>query len=235
MFIFNIIVSFRVTRTEKKKFFLYKDATVPSQTVLIRVKAFNPGRKEMDILDDTKIVDLYLQRNEAAIKETSDRYGNRLRSLAYGIVEDLQTAEECENDTYMEAWNSIPPHEPRNYFYSFLARITRHISLNRCRDRSRLKRDAYICELSSEMEQCIPSPDDAGCRVERAEFARALNGFLSTLEAEKRNVFLRRYWYLDSIPAISKRYGYSESKVKSMLFRSRNQLREYLLKEGYDL
>ena len=103
MFIFNIIVSFRVTRTEKKKIFLYKDATVPSQTVLIRVKAFNPCRKEMDILDDTKIVDLYLQRNEAAIKETFNRYGNRLRSLAYGIVEDLQTAEECENDTYMEA------------------------------------------------------------------------------------------------------------------------------------
>lgn len=186
-------------------------------------------------MDDTKIVDLYLQRNEAAIKETSDRYGNRLRSLAYGIVEDLQTAEECENDTYMEAWNSIPPHEPRNYFYSFLARITRHISWNSCRDRSRLKQDVYICELSSEMEQCIPSPDDAGCRVERAEFARTLNGFLSTLEAEKRNVFLRRYWYLDSIPAISKRYGYSQSKIKSMLFRSRNQLREYLLKEGYDL
>lgn len=89
-------------------------------------------------MDDTKIVDLYLQRNETAINETSDRYGNRLRSLAYGIVEDLQTAEECENDTHMEAWSLIPPHEPRNYFYSFLARITRHISFNRCRDRSRL-------------------------------------------------------------------------------------------------
>ena len=186
-------------------------------------------------MDDGKIVDLYLRRNEAAIKETSDKYGRRLQSLAYGIVEDIQTAEECENDTYMETWNSIPPHEPRNYFYAFLARITRNISLNRCRDRSRLKRSAYICELSSEMEQCIPAPDDAHCRLEKAELARAINGFLASLDKEKRNIFLRRYWYLDSIPAISRRYAYSESKVKSILFRSRNQLRAYLEKEGYDL
>lgn len=186
-------------------------------------------------MEDTKIVDLYLQRNEAAIKETSDRYGNRLRSLAYGIVDDQQAAEECENDTYLKVWDSIPPHEPRNYFYSFLARITRNISLNRCRDRSRLKRNAYICELTSEMEQCIPAPDDMACRIEKAELARAINGFLATLDLAKRNVFLRRYWFLESIPAISKRYGYSESKVKSMLFRTRNQLRDYLIKEGYDL
>ena len=186
-------------------------------------------------MDDGRIVDLYLQRDESAIKETSGKYGRRLHSLAYGIVEDVQTAEECENDTYMETWNSIPPHEPRNYFYAFLARIIRNISLNRCRDRSRLKRSAYICELSSEMEQCIPAPDDTRCRLEKAELARAINGFLASLDIEKRNIFLRRYWYLDSIPAISKRYAYSESKVKSMLFRSRNQLRTYLEKEGYDL
>ena len=186
-------------------------------------------------MDDAKIVDLYLQRNETAIEETSVRYGSRLRSLAYGIVEDLQTAQECENDTYLQVWNSIPPHEPRDYFYSFLARITRHISLNCCRDRSRLKRSAYICELSSEMEACIPDPDDIACRIGKAELTRAINGFLATLDDAKRNVFLRRYWFLDSIPTISKRYGYSESKVKSMLLRSRNQLRTYLVKEGYDL
>ena len=186
-------------------------------------------------MDDARIIDLYIQRNEAAIRETADRYGSRLRSLAYGIVEDLHTAEECENDTYLEAWNLIPPHEPRCYLYLFLARITRHIALNCCRDRSRLKRNAHVCQLSSEMEQCIPAPDDVLCRMERAELARAINGFLATLEADKRNVFLRRYWFLDSISAISNRYGYSQSKVKSMLFRSRNQFREYLEKEGYDL
>ena len=184
-------------------------------------------------MEDGKIVELFLQRNESAIQETSNRYGRRLRSLAYGIVEDLLTAQECENDTYLEAWNSIPPHEPREYFYPFLARITRHISLNICRDRSRLKRSAHICALTEEMEQCIPAPDNLQCRLERDELARAINGFLATQEPKKRNVFLRRYWYLDSISAISLRYGYSESKIKSMLLRSRNQLRAYLQKEGY--
>lgn len=186
-------------------------------------------------MEDQRIVDLYLQRDEAAIRETSEKYGSRLLCLAYSIVEDAQTAEECENDTYLEAWQSIPPHTPRSYLYAFLARITRHISLNCCRDRSRLKRGVHICSLDNEMEQCIPSPDDVACRLERDELARAINGFLDTQRTDARNVFLRRYWFLDTIPAIARRYGFSESKVKSMLFRSRNQLRAYLRKEGYDL
>ena len=111
----------------------------------------------MKALDDNQIIELYLLRNEEAIRRTTEKYGSRLHSLTYGIVRDRQTAEECENDTYMEAWNTIPPHEPRSYFYAFLARIIRHISLNCCRDRSRLKRSAFICELSAEMEQCIPA------------------------------------------------------------------------------
>ena len=106
-------------------------------------------------MDDNKIVELYLMRDEAAIKQTTAKYGSRLRSLSYGIVKDPQTAEECESDTYMEAWNTIPPHEPRSYLYAYLARITRHISLNCCRDRSRLKRNTFLCELSAELEQCI--------------------------------------------------------------------------------
>ena len=101
-------------------------------------------------MDDRSIVALYLRRDETAIRQTAEKYGSRLRALAYGIVNDLQTAEECENDTYMEAWHTIPPHEPSDHFYAFLARITRHISLNCCRDRSRLKRSAFICELSVE-------------------------------------------------------------------------------------
>ena len=164
-------------------------------------------------MDDNRIVELYLLRDETAIKQTTEKYGSRLRSLAYGIVKDQQTAEECENDTYMKAWNTIPPHEPRSYLYAFLARITRHISLNCCRDRSRLKRNAFICELGAEMEQCIPAPDDVECRIDD----------------------IRRYWYLDSVVAISKRFALSESKVKTTLFRCRTGLREHLEKEGYTL
>ena len=186
-------------------------------------------------MDDNRIVELYLLRDETAIKQTSEKYGSRLWSLAYGIVDDRQTAEECENDTYMEAWNAIPPHEPGSYLYAFLARITRHISLNCCRDRSRLKRNAFICELSTEMEQCIPAPDDVECRIDDRALSEAINGFLCTLAEEKRNIFIRRYWYLDSIADISKRFTLSESKVKTTLFRCRNQLRKHLEKEGYTL
>jgi len=187
------------------------------------------------ILEDEKIVELYVCKDEAAIQWTSEKYGQRLRALSLSIVDDWQTAEECENDTYMEAWNSIPPHEPRNYLYAFLAKITRHLSLNRCRERNRLKRSAFISELSAEMEECIPAPDDMECRIDNLVLQQAIQGFLETLDEEKRNVFLRRYWYLDSIADISKRYALSQSKVKTMLFRMRNQLRQYFEQEGYDL
>ena len=186
-------------------------------------------------MDDPTIVDLYLRRDESAIKETAYKYGRRLRSLANGIVDDPETAEECENDTYMEAWNTIPPHEPKHYLYAFLVRITRHIALNCCRDRSRLKRSAHICELSSELEQCIPAPDDGLCRVESAELARAINGFLATLELEKRNIFLRRYWYADSTRDIAERYDMPEGSVKSQLNRTRKKLKKVLEPEGIAL
>lgn len=186
-------------------------------------------------MDDNRIVDLYLRRDEAAIRETADKFGGRLRSLAYGIVSDRQTAEECENDTYLEAWNAIPPHEPRSYLYAFLARITRHIALNRCRERSRLKRSAWICEFSAELEQCIPAPDDVACRMDDLALGEAINGFLGKLDEEKRNLFVRRYWYLDSIADISKRFALSESKVKTTLFRCRARLRKHLEQEGYRL
>lgn len=186
-------------------------------------------------MDDNKIVELYLQRNETAIEHTAEKYGSRLRSLSVGIVNDIQTAEECENDTYLEAWNAIPPHEPVDYLYAFLARITRHISLNRCRDNSRLKRKAFLCELSAELEQCIPAPDDVECRIDDLMLSKILNRFLDTLDEKKRNIFVRRYWYLDSVSAIAERFDFSESKVKTTLYRCRNKLREHLEKEGYVL
>lgn len=186
-------------------------------------------------MDDPEIVELYLHRDETAIGRTAEKYGRRLRALAYGIVRDEQTAEECENDAYLEAWHSIPPHEPKTYFYAFLARITRHAALSRCRERSRLKRSAWLCELSAELEQCIPAPDDTACRMDELALREAINGFLGTLDEEKRNVFVRRYWYLDSVAEIAARFALSESKVKTTLFRCRNRLRTYLEQEGYTL
>ncbi len=186
-------------------------------------------------MEDRKIVELYLARNEDAISETSTKYGERLFNLSKGIVQNKETAEECENDTYSAAWNSIPPTEPWDYLYAFLARIIRNISLNCCRSKSRLKRSAHICELSAEMEECIPAPDNCNCRIDDLAFAEAINGFLASLSPEKRNIFLRRYWYLDSVSDIANRFQFSESKVKTSLSRTREKLREYLIKEGYKL
>lgn len=201
--------------------------------VFILVKTFL--RKRDACMEDEKIVDLFLSREEAAITHTQEKYGARLRFLAGEIVKDAQAAEECENDTYLAAWNTIPPHTPRTYFYPYLARITRNRAINLCRDRDRLKRRAFLVELSGEMEQCIPAPDDLECRIQEAELKTAINGFLGTLPEEKRNLFIRRYWFLDSVETIAKRYGLSESKVKTTLFRIRNQMRKYLQKEGYSI
>lgn len=186
-------------------------------------------------MDDSKIVELYLARDEAAVRHTAEKFGQRLRALAYRIVCDYLTAEECENDTYLGAWNSIPPHEPRGYLYAFLARITRNISIDRCRERSRLKRTALICELGAELEQCIPAPDDVECRIDDIALGEAVNGFLSELDEKKRNIFLRRYWYLDSVADIARHFSVSESSVKTTLFRCRNRFRAYLEREGYTL
>lgn len=186
-------------------------------------------------MEDTKIIDLFLARNEDALLHTANKYGSRLRNLANQIVRDFQEAEECENDTYMEAWNSIPPHEPRQYFFAFLARITRHIALDVCRKRNRLKRSTALTELTDEIEQCIPSPNDTECKIEAIVLGEIISNFLRKQKPERRNIFLHRYWYMDSVTEIANRFGISESKVKTTLFRCRNELREYLIKEGYSL
>lgn len=184
-------------------------------------------------MTDSEIVALYLARDETALNHTKERYGARLRGLAYGILDDLSAAEECENDTYLAAWNSIPPHEPRSYLFAYLARITRHISLDRCRSRSREMRGMKLEELTTELMDCIPAPGNTADRLDAKELSAAINGFLYTLPEEKRDLFLRRYWYFDSVKALAKRMGWGESRVKTTLHRLRNALREYLQKEGY--
>ena len=186
-------------------------------------------------MDDEKIVQLFLNRDENAIKYSAEKYSSRLRALCCGITADMQTAEECENDTYLKAWNLIPPNEPKTYLYAFLARIARHISIDRCRERASLKRDAIITELNAEIEMCLPTADDIDTAVAEKELAKAISSFLNSVSQEKRVIFVRRYFYLDSISEISKRCAVTESKVKSSLYRTRNELREYLIKEGYTL
>lgn len=183
-------------------------------------------------MEDEKVVELYLARNADAIKQTAQSYGSRLRYLAYCIVHNDQDAEECENDTYLRAWDMIPPNQPKTYFFAFLAKITRHLALDRYKRQTAAKRNAQLVYLSAEMEECIPSADNVDAEIQSAELCRMISAFLKLQTAEKRNLFLRRYWYMDSVSDISRRFAMSESKVKTTLFRVRNELKEYLRKEG---
>jgi len=179
------------------------------------------------------IVDLFLERNESAITEISKKYGKRLQTLAYGILKDSFGAEECENDAYLAAWNTIPPQEPRTYLFAYLARITRNAALDRCKSQSRQKRRGALVELSREMEECLPSGEDVQGELDMKLLGSAISRFLYGQSQEKRNVFIRRYWYMDSVADLSRRFGISQSKVKSCLFRMRNELREFLITEGF--
>lgn len=184
-------------------------------------------------MEDNYIVDLYLARDESAISRSEEKYGKQLRQIANRVCNDHQTAEECENDTYLKAWNMIPPHEPKGYLFSFLAKITRAIAIDRLKEMTRLKRSAELVELTTEIESAIPSGIDVAEDYNAKELSRIINGYLKTISAEKRNVFIRRYWFMESIAEISKKYSISESKIKSMLFRTRAELKVWIEKEGY--
>lgn len=186
-------------------------------------------------MDDKRIIELYNTRNEDAIALTKEKYGQRLRCLSFGILKSREEAEECETDTYLEAWNRIPPSDPSDHFYPFLARITRHLSLDRCRRASAQKRCAHIVELSEELIQCLPDKISTEKEYDDRELEKTINAFLSDIGVDMRRVFIRRYFFLEDIRCIAVRYSYSESKVKSMLFRCRQRLKKQLEKEGFSL
>lgn len=177
-------------------------------------------------MDDTMIIDLYLARNEDASLQTEIKYGARLRRLSEKILCDAADAEEAVNDTLLTAWNCIPPHEPRDYFYRFLARIDRCASLNILKKRQRLT--SRVTALTDELAQCLPSRDTTEEIVDSGELVSVLEAFLGTLSPEARQMFMRRYWYADSIADIAVLFGCGESRVKTSLMRTRKKLREYL-------
>lgn len=184
-------------------------------------------------MQDEDIVKLYLNRDSAAVGESKSKYGERLKRISYGITSDHGSAEEVENDTYFKAWENIPPHEPYTYLFAFLARIARNLSLSLCRDRDRLKRIPHVAELTTEMEECIPSKIRVEDCVDGDLLIEAISRFLKEQPEDKRNIFMRRYWYMDSVDGISKRFGIGKSNVKTTLFRLRNELKSFLESEGY--
>lgn len=183
-------------------------------------------------MNDDGIIDLFLARDEAAVTETAAKYGLALRRIANAIVRDEHISRECENDAYFEVWNRIPPNEPRYHFFHFIGGITRHIAIDRCRKREAAKRSAVFVELTNEMAELLPSRFDTEKEIEARELAGVVSAYLKGLPKEQRVVFIRRIWYFDSIAEIAERFGFSESKVKSMLKRTRDRLRKHLIKEG---
>lgn len=184
-------------------------------------------------MDDQRIVQLYWDRSESAIVETDRKYGAYCKSIAFGILHNQQDAEESVSDTYMDAWNSMPPHRP-SILATFLGKITRRISIDRWRTMTRVKRGGGEPALAlEELEQCVAGGNSPEREVERKELVRTIDRFLDTLSVTERRVFLARYWYMDPIREIAAHWGFSQSKVMSMLLRTRKKLRRQLEKEGY--
>ena len=186
-------------------------------------------------MQDEQIVLLYWDRDPCAIAETQTKYGAYLTKIAMNILSDRQDSEESVNDTYLAAWNSMPPQKP-SALSVYLSRLTRRISIDIFRRRSARKRMGNQYTLSlSELDEAIPGGPTPEEEMETAQLAESINRFLRTLSAEERNTFLGRYYYMDPLKEVAAYCGMSESKAKTMLFRTRVKLKEYLKKEGFVL
>ena len=184
-------------------------------------------------MEDREIVNLYLQRDERAIEESTRKYSRYLYRISYGILSNEEDAEECESDVYLDAWNSIPPNEPED-LKSYLGKLARRNAIDKWRMETAEKRGGTEYALSvDELAECLSSGDDPTAEeVEAKELGAAIDRFLRTLPATVRQVFLRRYWFADPVTDIADRFGFKETKVRTMLFRTREKLKTYLSGEG---
>lgn len=186
-------------------------------------------------MDDTGIIQLYWDRDQNAITETAAKYGNYCTSIAKNILGNQEDTEECVNDTYMNAWNSIPPHRP-NILSAFLGKITRNLSFNRYKHNHAGKRGGgEISAVLDELSGCVSGKDNVEQEIEYKELVKAIDSFLDTLPPEKRSIFICRYWYTDSISEIAKQFHMRENTVSMTLHRIRAKLQKYLMERGYEL
>ena len=183
-------------------------------------------------MDDRQILKLFEERSEAAISETAAKYGKYCHTIAYNILCNEEDTEECVNDTYLKAWDSIPPQVPHK-LSAFLGKITRNLTLDKYRYYSREKRNNGQTALAlEELLDCIPATDSTEQAVSDKFLVEVLNRFLEELPEEKRKIFMKRYWYLHSVQEIAEEFAVSESKVKMTLLRTRSKLKQVLEKEG---
>ena len=184
-------------------------------------------------MEDSQIVELYWSRGEDAVAETAKKYGKYCYSIAYRILGDDRDAEEAVNDTYMGAWNSMPPHRP-SVLSTFLGKLTRRISINRWRARRADKRGGGQLPVAmEELTEALPAPDTPEQLVEARELTASIDRFLASLPEEERDLFVCRYWYFASIAELGAAFGAGAGKIKSKLFRTRNKLKAHLEQEGF--
>ena len=181
-------------------------------------------------MEDLNIIELYFARDEQAIKETDAKYGKLCHSIAYNILHNKEDSEECVNDTYIGVWNAIPPTRP-NHFIGFVCKITRNLALKRIEAMNRLKRSQATVVSLDELAEIL-SDESIAEDVSDEGITELIGDFLRKEKADVRNVFLRKYYFFDSVGDIAERYGFTEDKVKSMLYHTRKKLKAYLIKEG---
>ena len=181
-------------------------------------------------MNDEEIVDMFFSRNESAVSEIKVLYGRLIYSVAYGVLRCAEDAEECENEVYMRAWSSIPPARPQS-LSAYLCKIARSAALDRYRHDHAAKRGEAL--PIEELENCIHSDSSAEDRLSERELTALLNRFLKSQDYNTRVIFMRRFWFSDSISEIAKRLHVSESMVKSRISRTLKKLREHLKSEGY--
>ena len=186
-------------------------------------------------MQDEKIIELFSERSENALKETENKYGRYLYKIAFGILNDKSDSEESVNDTYLAAWNSIPPHKPQK-LSAYLGKLTRRISIDIFRRKSSQRRGGSQYELSlNELEDCIKAASTVEDDMESKEMGEAISRFLKTLSKENRCLFVERYFFCNSLKNSARKLGISEGKAKSSLYRTRLLLRDYLMKEGFEI
>lgn len=186
-------------------------------------------------MDDAQIVQLYWDRNEQAIPATSDKYGSYCTSIAMNILGNQEDAEECVSDTYLNAWNAMPPHRP-GILSAFLGKITRNLSFNRYKHNTADKRGGgELLVVLEELSDLVSGRDDVEQAFDQKELTKAIDAFLDGLSPEKRSIFVSRYWYTDSISEIAVRHDMSDGAVSMTLSRLRRKLHDYLLERGFEL
>lgn len=186
----------------------------------------------MTRLEDSAIISLFFERSEQAIDELNRKYGPAVKKTAANILNDRLDVEECVNDTYLRVWNSIPPHAP-NPLAGFVCKIARNLAVNRYHANRAEKRSGNYALILNEMEECIPSGVSVETEYDAKELGAAINRFLSTLNKEDRFLFVRRYWYADSVTELAVLTNGSANRISVRLFRLREKLRITLMKEGF--